>query len=477
MRLLWFAFLSVACASAAHTKTQMASTLLASQSCRLPDLPKDAECGVLSVPENWGKEGGRRVALWLVRLPAKTSGSTQAIYIFQGGPGQAATKLADFYARVYGPVRATHDIILVDQRGTGRSNPLTCTFGGSPEIPQRYLADLFEPDAIRICRDVLATRADLTQYTTLAAVRDVEAVRDALGYGQLDLYGTSYGTRLALEYARRYPTRVRTMTLKGVLAPDVVTPEDFASDVQRSVGLLTRDCQADIACAAAFPNLDSDLQVAVRQFEDGPVAAALPGGNRITLSRGLFGATFRTMLQATSLRSELPKLIHFAAKGNWDSYVARAVELRKAGQSEIATGLMLSVFCAEDVPYLKGAKARQAAMGTVLGSYWLDQLTAACTLWPRGLVPADWRRSFKVGTPTLLISGGLDPATPPSAAERARRHLTHSLHVVVPNGSHSFSGLNGCIDIAMSLFVTAGRLDVVKPECAAAIVAPPFKVN
>lgn len=440
------------------------------------DAPAGAECFTVAVPEKRGRSATRMLGLNVLRLPASSSPGRRAIFIFQGGPGQAATKLADFYARTYAGARATHDIVLIDQRGTGGSNPLSCDFGGSAARPQPYFADLFDPGTIRACRRALEGRADLTAYTTAAAVADADAVRGALGYAAIDLYGTSYGTRVAMEYARRHPRRVRTMTLKGVVHPTAAAPGDFAANVERSVALMVRDCRNEPACAAAYPSPGDELRAAARRLEGGAVEVALAGGERVRLSRGLFGAVVRTMLQATSLRAELPSLVHAAAGGDFAPFVSRALELRRAAQSEIATGLMLSVLCAEDLPYLDRAAARRTAAGTILGSYWVDQAAAACGLWPRGAVAADWRRPYRVAAPTLIVSGDLDPATPPAAGEAVRRYLARSVHAVAPGGSHSFSGMTGCIDIAMSAFVTAGRLDAVDAKCAAKIAPPPFKV-
>jgi pimeloyl-ACP methyl ester carboxylesterase len=181
------------------------------------------------------------------------------------------------------------------------------------------------------------------------------------------------------------------------------------------------------------------------------------------------------MLQATSLRAELPKLINQAANGNWTPYVMRALPLRKAAQIEIATGMMLSVLCTEDVPFLDVTATRQKAEGTVLGSYWVDQVVAACRVWKRGKVASDWRKPFRVQVPTLLISGSLDPATPPAEAEVTRRYLLRSLHLVAPGGSHSFTGMDGCVDVIMSDFVSAGTLGGLKTNCVATIKPPPFK--
>lgn len=474
--LLIAALVILAAKSEAQVPSLKAPPLFQPVPCKLDDLPAGSGCGSVRVPENWSGSSSRNIDLRVVRLPAHRNPGRSAIFIFQGGPGQGASKLSEFYERVYRPARVTHDIVLIDQRGTGGSNALTCEFGGSPETPQSYLSDLFDPAIMRRCRANLEGRADLTQYSTRAAATDADAVRRALGYGAIDIYGTSYGTRLAMEYAHRYPRQVRTLTLKGVVSPRTIAPATFASDVERSVEFMLRDCALDRACSAQFPKLRADLNRTVAQLDARPAVVSLADGKKVTLSRGLFGATMRTMLQATSLRADLPKLLNQAANGNWSPYVTRALDLRKAAQSEIATGLMLSVLCAEDVRFLDLAKARAASKGTVLGSYWVDQVTGACQVWPKAKTSLNWRRPLRVHAPTLLISGGLDPATPPREAEDAQSSFTRSLHVVAPGASHSFTGMNGCVDVIMSDFIRLGALGPLKIECAGQIKAPPFKL-
>lgn len=436
--------------------------------CTATELPAGAQCFHLAVPEARGR-GGRTISLSLVRLPATLSPGRHAIFIFQGGPGQAATSLAGFYARVYAGVRASHDIVLIDQRGTGGSAPLNC-----PVTADQRLADLFDPAIIAACRRQLAPGHDLAAFTTTAAVADTEAVRAGLGYARIDLFGTSYGTRVAMEYARRYPGQVRSLTLKGVVPPWSTMPADFAPDVEAAIGFMLRDCAADAACAAAYPDLAGDLGRVGAALAAAPVTVTIDG-RPLRLTRGLFGAVVRTMLQGTPLRAELPRLLHRAAAGDWQPLVAQAAAVRGAAQTGGATGLMLSVACAEDVPFIDRRQARARALGTVLDRYWLDQLTEACALWPRGVVPADWRRSYRLVGPALLISGGLDPATPPAGAMRVAAMIDSAHHLLVPGGSHSFAGMNGCVDRVMAAFVVAASMAGIDTGCAAAIRPPPFK--
>ena len=185
--------------------------------CRLPNLPTAAQCGELEVPEDRGKPAGRTIRIFAAVLPANTvNPKDDPLVILAGGPGQAASQLAPFAARLT-ELRRTRDVVLIDQRGTGRSSPLTC------EAFKPRDDDVFETDPLPRARDCLAELkrqgVDAAQYTTAAWIADLEAMRDALGYPRWNLWGGSYGTRVAQEYLRRFPDRVRTMTLDGVAPP------------------------------------------------------------------------------------------------------------------------------------------------------------------------------------------------------------------------------------------------------------------
>lgn len=399
-----------------------------------------ARCGTLRVPD---------LALHFVVVPAKEAATADPIFILQGGPGQAASKLADFYAQTFDEARARRDIVLLDQRGTGGSHPLDCDLGES--------LDLFPIDAIERCRADLARTSDLARFKTANAIDDLEALRRALGYSRVNLYGTSYGTRVAMQYAARFPRNVRSMILKGVVSPESVIPVGFAENSERAIRLLIDDCAADAGCAAKFPQLARDYAT---------MRAALPHGE---LTPGRVGAVLRTLLQSTGSSKSIPRLIHTAASGDWSPLETTVRSTRAASARALSTGMTLSVVCAEDAASVK----RGGEEGTLLGSYWIDQVLAACRVWN---VPAV--QLPPVGTitvPALLVSGYLDPATPPSMAEEAMRHLAASRHLIVRNGSHSFSGLAGCVDRIMSAFVERGSADGLDFSCAERIRRPEWE--
>lgn len=419
----------------------------------------------VSVPENRSIEGGRKIELHVEVI--ERSDKPDAIFILAGGPGVAATGMANYAKRTF--VHTDRDIVLVDARGTGKSNPLTCTMPGSDEDPQGYFSDWVDLDAVAKCRKELEPRADLTQYTTAAIADDLEHVRKHLGYKQMNLYGTSYGTRVAQELMRRYPKSVRTAILDGVVPPRLAGPSEFAADADRTLKAVFALCRADAGCNAAFPNLDADYAKVLKDAEDG-VTINAPAA--VTVPRGMFGEIMRNFLYSPEVYVRLPLAIHQAANGDWTTFAEMATRYTR-GIRGLSYGLFLSVSCAEDVPRFDLARARAAAAGTLLGSYRIDQQLAACRLWPRGKASAASARPVKSSIPTLIVSGELDPATPPRHGDEVLRGLRRSRHIVIPQGSHS-GDTGGCLEKVLSEFVEEGSAATVDASCMARVQRPPF---
>ena len=460
-----------------HTRDSPSVAPLQLEPCSVPGVER-VRCGSQTVPEDRSKPDGRTIDLHVVVLEAESSDrAADALFILQGGPGQAASTLAEFYASTFAGLRKNRDIVLVDQRGTGASHPLDCRLGDSRADPGAYLGDLFPVERVRACRAELEQDADLTQYTTPIAMEDLDAVRAALGYERVDLYGTSYGVRAALVYARAHPERVRAMILKGVVPMSSVIARDFAEDSQRALDLLFEDCAADAACAGAYPTLRADFAKVMSELRKGPVDVEVEvrgadAPRKYPLEAGPFGAFVRTVLQSTDLSKDLPLIIHDAGGGNWLPYTRLAVALREAAARGVHTGMLLSVACTEDAPFLDEATPSDA--DTFLGDYWTRSLVAACREWPRGRVPEGYREAVHSKAPTLLVSGYLDSAVPPRWAEDAARTLPNSRHLVVRYGSHSFSGMAGCVDLLMTQFIEQGSARDLDESCIAKIKRPPF---
>ena len=446
------------------------------QPCEIKDVGP-ALCGTFRVPEDRHSAKSRSIALKVVILPAVQQPTKHAFLFLDGGPGQAAAGKADgFTSPAMQKIRETHDIVLVDQRGTGESNNLGCLADTKALGPQSLVDDLFADSIIRRCASHLA--GDPRFYTTRDFVADLEALRIARGYQQLDLYGLSYGTRVAQFYAQTYPARVRTIVLEGVLGPDWVLPVPFAAGVQQSLDRVFDDCAADAACSSAFPDLRDEFGrvLALLDREPPVVKATTKDSGEITfkLTRGLFGNTIRGLLYDTGGQSNVPLLIHQGAAGDFSALAQRALDGRPSFYDGI--GLYLSVVCADDMPRANAAIAKQMAVGSFLGTYWYDRVAAACRIWSKPL-PQKPTPLRKLNIPTLLITGALDPTTPPPSARDAAQWFTNSRIVYLPQHGHVFWEGFDCIDGMVSNMVLAADPNKVDTTCTASIKRPPFVVK
>jgi pimeloyl-ACP methyl ester carboxylesterase len=409
-------------------------------------------------------------------LPAVQQPTKHAFLFLDGGPGQAAAGKPDgFNSPAMQKIRQTHDIVLVDQRGTGGSNSLGCLDDAKALGPQSFVDDLFADSIIKSCVSHLA--GDSRFYTTRDFAADLEALRIARGYDQLDLYGLSYGTRVAQVYAQAYPTRVRTIVLEGVLGPDWVLPLPFAPGVQQSLDRTLDACAADEACSSAFPDIRSEFQRVLATIDQSPpsvTAKADSGAVAFKLTRGLFANTIRGLLYETGGQSKVPLLIHQAAAADYSGIAQRAFDSRPGFYDGI--GLYLSVVCAEDMSRASATTARQLAAGTLLGTYWYDRLAAACRIWPKSLA-APRQPMQKLTIPTLLITGALDPTTPPSSARDAAQWFSNSRIVYLPQHGHVFWDNFDCADALISGMVSTADPARVDTSCTAAVKRPPFALQ
>jgi pimeloyl-ACP methyl ester carboxylesterase len=434
--------------------------------CRLTEVDGEARCGKYEVYEDRVAQRGRRIDLRVVMLPALNSRrAPDALFILAGGPGQAATDLAGFIARTFARVRQERDIVLIDQRGTGESNGLSCNLFGTSL--QGHLGDLLPAEAIKACYAQWDQRADLRFYTTPLAMDDLDDVRAALGYERINLFATSYGTRAAQVYMRQYPERVRSVILKGTTPVSEAIPPAIARDAQRSLDLVIEDCRKSSACSRAFPHLKREFAEVLARFEKGSVGVQIANDEhgkveRGELSLGAFVTTLRSLLQSTATIARLPMLIHEAYKGNYSPYVREVITIRRDFSKSISIGAFLSVINSEDLRLIDPGQSE----GTFMGEYYYRQLRQACDTLPRGVLPPGYREPAVSSAAALLISGLFDPATPPQYGDDVADNLRNSRHVVVRNGSHSYTGLSPCIDNLMADFIIRGEVKDLDASCA-----------
>jgi pimeloyl-ACP methyl ester carboxylesterase len=447
--------------------------------CREPGIDQELRCGTYEVWEDREARHGRKIALNVLVLPALSPHpAPDAVVFLHGGPGAAATQAAGFLARNQ-ELRQHRDVLLVDQRGTGRSNPLDCDLYGpgshtkGPDL-KLLAGDMFPLGAVRECRDRLEKVADLRLYTTAIAMDDLDEVRAWLGYPQLDLIGGSYGTRAAQVFLRRHPRVVRSVVLDGVAPVDEPISLHHAYAGKRAVDLLFAECAAETACHAAFPKLPQELAEVMARFDRGvkvriPNAPGAPGATsggtvEVAPGCGLIAEGLRFLTYDSSAR-RLPLTVHQAYQGDLAQLVTLALENWVQLDHILSIGENFSVTCAEDLPFIDAATAARATAGTLLGDYRIAQQKRVCAIWPRGAVPSDVHQPVRSEVPVLLFSGERDPVTPPEFGDRVAKFLPNSLHVVVPHSGH---GTNGpCTDGILDRFVETASVKGLDTACVA----------
>ena len=448
--------------------------------CTLEGVAGDARCGTYRVWEDRAARKGRQIDLSIIVLPALDAANRapDPFFLLSGGPGDAPSFNARFFSRAFQDARRTRDLVLVDLRGTGRSSPLLCPELAKPGDDGVYDSDLLSVAAVRACRKRLEKTADLRQYTTEIAVEDLEEVRQRLGYGRINLYGTSYGSRVAQVYMRRYPQSLRAVTMKGIVPPSGASPEMHAPSGEHAWQSLVARCRADAACAAAYPTLDADFRQLLTQLENNPVLSVPASGEqpaaRITVTRGLFAEAFRNVLYTPEGSAQAPALVRQLLDGDRLRLAAIALSGRTVlGGERLAAGFFLSVSCTEDVPYLS-KRADAAAAPTFGGAYRLEQQRAACREWPRGRVSRQHRQPTRSAIPTLLLSGEWDPVTPPAFGDEVVRGLPNGVHVVIRNNGHPIGNAEACIGRMVRQFLDNATPRGLDQRCAAEPAAPPF---
>ena len=424
--------------------------------CRLPKLAVAAQCGNLEVPENRAMPNGRRLTLTVAILAANTlDPKPDPLFILAGGPGQAATALGPFAAQMSG-VRKDRDLVLVDQRGTGRSSPLLCA-AFMPDDSAESALDLDPvPKAAACAKELAANGVDAAQYTTAAWVEDLDAVRAALGYAKINLWGGSYGTRVALEYLRRHSDRVRSIVLDGVAPPSMKVSLDVWRTRDRALSDVLEACARSPECHAAHPDLAGALTSIRTRLGPNGRDLALPdprtgamSTHRLTFDHVL--GALQPLTYVPELQALIPEIIERAAADDYGPLIAAVMLVTGDLAEQMNTALHYAVTCAEDVPRVAGADAR-VALQDVRSKALAERVLAVCDVWPKGAAPVDASTPVQSDIPVLILSGGLDPVTSPANGAEVAKTLPHSRHVVAAAYGHIVSA-HACAPRLIETFI------------------------
>lgn len=432
--------------------------------CYVDGLSDRLPCGFIQVAEDSSKPQGRKIDIHYVVIPAvKPVHPTEALLAIAGGPGQSAIDNAALFNNTFKKVRETRDILLIDQRGTGRSNILQCP---QDNILSPLMVDEQGFDVIVETEKCLSNiESDLAMYDSSTAIHDFEAVRKFLGYEKLHVYGISYGSRMAQLYMRHYSEALLTVTLDGVV-PMQQSVLAVGLSVDRALEGVLEQCAADAACNQQFPALRSDLSSLTNNLTNNPVTTNVfhpMTGNPETflLTRDKLLGILRLSMYSPSTRTLLPLAINLAASGNYQPLLGLYSLIMNG--IDLAAGMHNSVVCAEDVH-----RVSPDLMADIEQSYTANSLYEAmvksCSIWPSNRVDEKFFNPIESDIPTLLLSGELDPATPPDWGALAMVNMTNAAHFVAPYATHGVAAQTCGSDLVADL-VDLGTVTDLDASC------------
>ena len=425
-----------------------------------------ARCGTLAVPEDPATPAGPAVELFVARIGAlSATPKLDPLLLIAGGPGQSTV---DFYLQLRGAfeqARRDRDIVLVDQRGTGRSaGGFTC------ETPEDLALETAGPDALaRVIDDCQAAlEHDPRFYTTSVAVQDLDRVRAALGIAQWNVYGVSYGTRVAQHYLRRFPDRVRAVVLDGVVPPELALGPDVAREAQRALTQIFGRCAADAACSTRFAELPAHFRELLARLDAPARDGVAPPLTSLELR-----ALVRFMSYNAATVALLPVLLTEAYGGNYAPLASHAKTTLRDLPESLSFPMSNSVTCTEDVPFID-AEAPKDLAATYLGTAIVDALQLICGRWPVGTRDDDFKQPVVSDKPVLLLSGDSDPITPPTYAERVvTGGLTNTKHLIGRNQGHGLVAV-GCVPRVLRAFLQRPAPTELDGSCLDSEPATPF---
>jgi pimeloyl-ACP methyl ester carboxylesterase len=446
------------------------------KACDVPNVPGGGRCATYEVWEDRATGKGRKIGLHVLVLPALSkTPAPDPVFWLHGGPGAAASGAAPgANGGFLEGLRADHDLVFVDQRGTGQSHPLNCDLGDdSTDLPS-YFGKLLPTELVRACRQVLERDADLALYTTTIAMDDLDEVRGALGYEKIDLVAASYGSIAAQAYIRQHGDRVRAAFLTGVATPGIKQPLPFARGAQEALDLLYKDCDADAACRAAFPNFRNEFDAVLARFGRGAIDVRMidpvtKKERRVTLERESYVERLRLLLYTTTFAQYVPLIVHRAFQDDWIPFESVAIAYNPG--SILARGMYMTITCSEGVPFITEPEVA-ATRGTFVGERRVRAHEDACKEWVRGRVPASFIEPIRSSVPVLMFSGEADGSTPQWLGKGAVQSLANGRQIEVPHYGHQVD--SPCMWSVMGQFIRTASVRDLDTSCVSGIRRPPF---
>lgn len=425
----------------------------------------EAQCGSYEVAEDPAHPDGRRITLNIAWIAPDEDAEVapDPVFLLAGGPGQSATEVYPQLAPAFREVLRHRNVVLLDQRGTGKSNPLKCEEG--KDLPFDAGLEAVRAETAR-CRDALSASADLRFYTTSDAVRDLDEVRQALGVAQLNLLGVSYGTRVAQQYAMRHPDATRALVLDSVAPNTLILGNEFAANLEHALDLQFDRCEQSAQCIQAVGHPRAQLDALMARLRSEPPLvryrdAATGESKEEPLTADAVAGLMRMYAYMPLMSSVLPLQLHEAAEGRYDGLMALSRMLGESVAGQMAMGMQLSVVCSEDAFGLEPDPAQE---GTLLGNQFSDFIGAQCELWPKGAMPEDFHEPLRSDVPTIVLQGEFDPVTPPRYGEEVIETLPNARLFVLRGQGHNVVGA-GCMPKLVAQFLDTTDAAALDGEC------------
>lgn len=468
-------FLSSSLFAAPNAKIPMGELEL--EYCHIDGYRQEVLCGEFSVYEDRATQQGRQIAIQFAVMPAVSiEKNPDPVVVFAGGPGQGARDMGGFIAAALSEIHETRDIVLIDQRGMGESNPLIC------EQDLEELRLLSSEELLRARREnlqqcLLELDADVTKYTQDLANEDIHDILLALGYERVNLWGGSWGTRSALLYANQFPEQVRTAILDGNAPLEIRVPLFANADAERALQALFDDCENNSACQSAYPFLRQNFNRVLDAFGEEGYEVTLDdptSGKAVTslLTRDGFVNAIRGILYSPQISRLIPIIIEQAREKDFRALFG-VMDALAGDDLGIADGTQLSILCAEEYSRISSQEIIRESSNGFVGDAFLDVFRNGCSVWPTAALPEIYSQDLSSEIPTLILSGAIDPVTPERWGEVMAELMTNSVHLVAPNTGHNVSPF-GCAPDLMEQFVTQASVENIDGSCLDELIRPSF---
>ena len=440
--------------------------------CFIDRISEKSKCATVKMPLDHRGATSGDIDVFVAVVPALSSQILDdPLVIFSGGPGQANSEMGALVSMAFKSIREHREIILIDQRGTGKSTPLRCAEEDDDSVYSPAKHSMF----VQSCRSNFDFAAEY--FTMENVIADTHSILKNLGYEKVNLWGVSWGTRSAIHYLRRYPAHVRSVIADGVLPPDIGIFETSPKSATRALNKLYQACRLDEICTEAYGDIEGTINELVSKANKG--ALKYNGANPITgdpmsqdISLMTLVQNIRGILYTPQKTTMLPMALYKLNRGDGRAFMALTSEGAMVSKS-VYLGSTLSLLCGEEVPRMTDARAKEIGAGHLTQDTYYQYWRAACKGWPSLPGDDDIHASIASDVPMMILSGELDPITPPSMGEHLAKSFKNSRHLVVRGVGHNVS-YQGCIPKILGAFIKELDANDIEVECLDKMKRPAF---